>query len=396
MLHSDQIILLNSNLGTKGGGENSTLQFAKYFSEKYPNKSVIILTSEIKPPTLDSLSVYFGLKMTENVSIETIRISEFKRNIPYLGKFLLYLKFLFRLRNAFLFFNHANISFLFPYAKKNIYLIMFPFTAYWGKIYVRLIKTRLMGFLLSRYDLVIANSEFTQLEIGKAWNGLFSKVVQPYFIPSKHLTRNKSFKQNQIGILTISRFTSEGHSKNQDLLLECFVQLRKTLSPEIQLSYTLIGSLDENSDNDKKYYNSLIEKYGNDSNIRFHPNVSFKELEKAYSEHDIFWLGTGFDRDSLQISPAYYEHFGIVLLEAMSYGLVPFACDRGGPVEILSRFEKSFLVNDLNDLIEKTSLYINLSESEKVLMSKKASETVSYFNENQFVKKMDEIVSIYF
>jgi glycosyltransferase involved in cell wall biosynthesis len=85
---------------------------------------------------------------------------------------------------------------------------------------------------------------------------------------------------------------------------------------------------------------------GLEEKVIFHGVVGLKDLEKFYSEADIFVL------------PSLYEPFGIVFAEAMSFGLPIIATRVGGIPELVEDGENGFLVppkdvNSLADAIDK-------------------------------------------
>ena len=54
--------------------------------------------------------------------------------------------------------------------------------------------------------------------------------------------------------------------------------------------------------------------------------------------------------------PQNLEHFGIVTVEAMSYGCVPVVINKGGQAEIVQHGVNGFLWNSLEELAEYTLL----------------------------------------
>ena len=72
-----------------------------------------------------------------------------------------------------------------------------------------------------------------------------------------------------------------------------------------------------------------------------------------YKESKIYWHAAGYN-ENLDIHPGSAEHFGITLVEAMSYGCVPVVFGKGGPVGILNKGVYGFLWLDLDTLVKQT------------------------------------------
>ncbi len=92
-----------------------------------------------------------------------------------------------------------------------------------------------------------------------------------------------------------------------------------------------------------------------EGSVRFHGRIDRESIGKFYSEADIFVL------------PSYYEPFGIVFAEAMSFGLPIIATNAGGIPELVEHEENGLLVppNDadaLADAIDKLASSAGLRE----------------------------------
>ncbi|EFB3655844.1 TPA: glycosyltransferase family 4 protein [Escherichia coli] len=174
-------------------------------------------------------------------------------------------------------------------------------------------------------------------------------ISNPLTIKNDGKTKPKIYNEN-INFLSIGRFTEQ---KGFDLLINAFVLVVEKL-PNAHL--TLVGDGELLSD-----MQLLANKLGVGNNIKFVGRSS--NVAKYYSSHDIYVMSSRF------------EGFGLVLTEAMSFGLpvISFDCPTG-PREILGNSEYGILVPEGD--------YHNLAKS----MVKLASDSdLFYFYSNKSV-----------
>ena len=107
-----------------------------------------------------------------------------------------------------------------------------------------------------------------------------------------------------------------------------------------------------------------------------------KSLNKKISNKNIQFLGYVEDRFSffnsieIFIFPSYSEGLGLVLLEAMSYGVLCITRDVTPMNSIINNGENGFLFKDNNELLEKIEIALKLNLSEKENMVKSALEKI--------------------
>ena len=107
-----------------------------------------------------------------------------------------------------------------------------------------------------------------------------------------------------------------------------------------------------------------------------------KSLNKKISSKNIQFLGYVEDRynffNSIEIFifPSYSEGLGLVLLEAMSYGVLCITRDVTPMNSIINNGENGFLFKDNNELLEKIEKALELNSSEKDNMVKFALEKI--------------------
>ena len=135
----------------------------------------------------------------------------------------------------------------------------------------------------------------------------------------------------------------------------------------------IYGKFDENLGLEQLAKDLKIEKQ-----VFFH--LPEKNIEEKYAESSIFVLSSR------------YEGFGMVLIEAMSFGIpcVSFDCNYG-PSDIIRNNEDGFLVTNGNEetFVEKLQLLMK-DENLRKEMGEKARVNVERFLPENVVKKWDE------
>ena len=163
----------------------------------------------------------------------------------------------------------------------------------------------------------------------------------------------------------------QSYQKGFDRLLNAWALLGEEFQ-DWQLH--IYGKLDESLGLEKQVQNFKIE-----NQVFFHPPE--KKIEEKYAESSIFVLSSR------------YEGFGMVLIEAMSFGIpcVSFDCNYG-PSDIIRNNEDGFLVENGNEkeLAEKLQLLMK-NETLRLQMGKKARENVQRFSPQNVVKQWDEL-----
>lgn len=187
----------------------------------------------------------------------------------------------------------------------------------------------------------IYNSEFTKKVVEKSVLKSKGVVIHP---PIDTDAFSSGKKENII--LSVARFSSKMTSKKQDLLIKAFKVFVKK-NP----GYSLIlmgGSLNGTSEVE------TLKEQAKGYDVQILPNPSFKDLQSAYSKAKFFWHAAGFGVDE-EKSPEKVEHFGMTTVEAMSAGCIPIVINKGGQKEVVVSGESGFLVEDEQQMAEKTS-----------------------------------------
>ncbi|AST06082.1 hypothetical protein AF2641_03900 [Anoxybacillus flavithermus] len=182
---------------------------------------------------------------------------------------------------------------------------------------------------------------------------------------------NKPKNQEEFKILFVGRFI---YLKGMDMGIKAFAQLLKNV-PNARL--TMVGT---GPDEDR------WRKIANDLNVSdridWIPWVEQEQLHSLYKEHDLF------------LFPSLRDSGGMVVLEALSYGLPIVCLDLGGPGMIVNeecgkvistaKKNKIEIIKDLAKAMEQ----FNLNESVRVKASNGALNRVRSFEWSNVVKEL--------
>ena len=116
-------------------------------------------------------------------------------------------------------------------------------------------------------------------------------------------------------------------------------------------------------------------------------------LESEFARASILWHGTGLNVN-IATHPEHAEHFGIVPLEAMARGVVPFVFNAGGPREYISHGFNGFVYNSLTELVDLTMAFYSFSNEEVETIRRNAIETAAAFSPNAFGEAFAQIFTL--
>lgn len=180
------------------------------------------------------------------------------------------------------------------------------------------------------------------------------------------------FESNQVSSLENKKVMAVGsysYNKGYDLLLEIWSKVEKNF-PAWELHIYGKGTHDNLHS---------IAKDLNLKNIHFHAPVP--EIEKEYLN------------SSLLVLPSRSEGFGMVLIEAMGFGLpvVSFDCPNG-PADIISDGEDGFLIEKENvDMFAKQVIVLMKDDKLRKGMGAKAKKNVQRFSAGKIVQHWDAL-----
>ncbi len=349
-------LFFNPYLDILGGGELYTLSWIKFLnSEGYQ-----VVLAWPQKEILKKIKERFSLDLKE-VRVDPSFYNFFSQKTSLKEKYDL-------TRNFDLIFYLSDGSVPILFGKKNLLHFQVPFTK---KADSSLLNSLKFKFI----NRIICNSFFTKSFIDKTY-GVNSEVVYPF--AQKVF---KPLKKKNI-ILSVGRFDKTLNQKKQEVLIKAFSFLSKKAK---NWRLVLVGG----SQDQKRL--EFLQKQSRGLSIDILPNLSFEKLLALYGQAKIYWQATGFE-ENLNKNPERAEHFGIAVIEAMASGAVPIVFNGGGMPEIVKEEESGLLFDNLEELSELTLQLIN-SEKKRQVLSKKAQERAREFSEDNFFKKIKEVLN---
>lgn len=226
-------------------------------------------------------------------------------------------------------------------------------------------------FSLSKYrfdgmqnNLTLTNSLWTKRQIKKMYN-LESKVLYPSLVGKFPFIKQE---EKQEGFVCIGRITP---AKELEKVIEILSEVKKKF-PGITLD--IIGYIE-----DQKYFKKIENMVNKKSDwIKIRTNLSHKEIKESIIK---FKYG---------IHGMKNEHFGIVILEMVKAGVIPFVANDGGQVEIVD--DENLIYRDKEDAVRKIEKVLENNLLQKK-MFKKIQEQDKKFSKEAFIKQISEIAN---
>jgi glycosyltransferase involved in cell wall biosynthesis len=238
---------------------------------------------------------------------------------------------------------------------------------------------------LDSYDVVLANSAYTQDWIRRLW-GVESEVLFPP-IEVERIVASPTREQR---ILSVGRFFAPGygHSKRQLEMVEMFGRLVR--SGQIDgWRLAVVGGCEDT----QRPYLDKVRAAAAGLPVDIHPNAPRSLVESLMSSSAIFWSATGFKEDT-EKRPWTNEHFGMTTAEAMAGGCVPVVIDRAGQREIVRQGVDGFRWSDESELRIRT-VQVAHDPDLRARMSDSAQQRVRQFSEEAFAHRWKELADSY-
>lgn len=191
---------------------------------------------------------------------------------------------------------------------------------------------------LDRYQLLFANSRYTQRWIRERWKRP-SRVLYP-LVPVEQFAPREKRPQ----IISVGRFFRGSHNKKHIPMIRAFRELcDRGLTG---WHYHLVGGTHDEPEHQAYLREVRAEAAGYP--ITIHADIPFSQLQVLYGESALYWNATGWG-ESERDQPEAFEHFGITTVEAMASGCVPISFARAGQPEIIQQGTSGLLWNDLRE-----------------------------------------------
>lgn len=177
------------------------------------------------------------------------------------------------------------------------------------------------------------------------------------------------FNKNSYKLLYVSRLETRKGTK------EFIEALPKILTNNVKITVDIVGKDHNQAPNGTNFYNYFKQIIPKDlqPRVTFHGFASDKKLEEFYKNCDVFIL------------PSRYESFGLVFLEAMSYGKPVIGTKIGGIPEIVNN--KVGLLVDVNNPEEISAAVLKIFASES-LRKDLGENSFKFVRDNFSVEKM--------
>jgi glycosyltransferase involved in cell wall biosynthesis len=156
-------------------------------------------------------------------------------------------------------------------------------------------------------------------------------------------------------ILSVGRFFSGWHSKNQHVLVEAFAELGAA-----GWSLVLAGGAGDSA------YVERVRRAAEGLPVEVRLDVPRDELLRLYSRATLFWHAAGYGQDE-RSHPERLEHFGITTVEAMAHGAVPLVYPAGGSAEVVEDGVTGRWWRTPAELAERTAALIDTQRAREPL-----------------------------
>lgn len=240
---------------------------------------------------------------------------------------------------------------------------------------------------LSRYNKIIANSNFTSDWIAKRW-GLPSTIL---YSPIDMEVFPFSYKEKEKIILSVGRFFNGNNNKKQKEIALAFIKM--TRDGIIPGCWRLILAGARHKDNLEhiNYFEELEEICRGHGKIEIKPDLEFLDLRDCYKRASIYWHASGWGEDE-SVHPENFEHFGITTCEAMASGCIPVVYDAAGQREIVYSEEVGYRYSDYQTLASYMEVLTKADSKTLEAIRFKARSSIERYSSVNFKKRVHELL----
>jgi glycosyltransferase involved in cell wall biosynthesis len=227
------------------------------------------------------------------------------------------------------------------FAARSVLVVQFPFP---GSAIHHPTRWATRRRLLRRYDGIVY-SDFVRSWLARRWK-MEATVVPPPVAPAsgsdREMTpsattapagprsRDQPSSTGHPVLLAVGRFFASEHHKRHDVLIQAFSELTRR-RPDLGAELVLIGGA--GSDARSRRYVGDLQRRAAGLDVSIEVDADQATLDAAYRRATLFWHAAGFERP--RRCPERAEHFGMVVVEAMAYGVPPLVFDDGGLSELV-------------------------------------------------------------
>lgn len=324
------LLAYNPYLSNMGGGEKYFVDFLNVLSD---DQEVTLVAYDFpdEKNLKNEFKRKFGYPIKEEIEVVSLR----RKN-----KFLDYLRILW-LSSRYK--NFLTVTNRFPQislSNNNTCIVQFPF------LQDSCISKLRAKIQFTNYKRFVVYSPYVQEHLSRYVTKSKIQIIPPYIDTELDPVQKKSSSTSTI--ISVGRFISIENSKKQLEMITAFKKLHDLkIVPGIEM--ILAGSCSDRG----ALYLSRVKEEIKGYPIKLEINRGREKLVSFYKKSKIYWHAAGYN-ENLDTHPGSAEHFGITLVEAMSYGCVPIVFGKGGPVGILSNGAYGFLWLDLDTLVKQT------------------------------------------
>jgi glycosyltransferase involved in cell wall biosynthesis len=238
---------------------------------------------------------------------------------------------------------------------------------------------------LRSYDLVLANSAYTQGWIKRLWDA-DSEILYPPIEVSGIMPK----PVRSPTILTVGRFFApgHGHSKRQLEMVRMFGQLLRSGQLD-GWRMVVLGGCEPR----QRPYLDRVKAAATGLPVEIQANAPRSVVEAYMSSASIFWSATGLGENTDK-RPWTNEHFGMTTAEAMVGGCVPVVIDRAGQQEIVRNGVDGFRW-DSDAQWRIRTVQVATDEALRATLSASAIERVQQFSDDAFALRWAELAKTY-